>query len=106
MPSKEGKKVQKDELQKEIDELIQNKNITDLNIPVKTTLPTLNSDDVQSVNSILGQFSTAFNNHTSRGSNIHTAGESSGDIILMPQEIYSYNKATGPRVLSKGYRCV
>ena len=104
LPSKEGKKVQKDELQKEIDELIQNKNITDLNIPVKTTLPTLNSDDVQSVNSILGQFSTAFNNHTSRGSNIHTAGESSGDIILMPQEIYSYNKATGPRVLSKGYK--
>ena len=55
----------------------------DLNLPVKTTIPKLKTEDVESVNSILGQFSTAFNNETSRGSNIHVAGESSSDIIII-----------------------
>ena len=91
-------------IKKEIDDIIKNKNIMDLNLPVKTTIPKLKTEDVESVNSILGQFSTAFNNETSRGSNIHVAGESSSDIIIMPQETYSYNNATGPRVLSKGYK--
>ena len=104
LPSKDGKELQKDEIKKEIDDIIKNKNIMDLNLPVKTTIPKLKTEDVESVNSILGQFSTAFNNETSRGSNIHVAGESSSDIIIMPQETYSYNNATGPRVLSKGYK--
>lgn len=104
LPSKEGKKVQKEQLQKQIDELIVNKNIMDINIPVKIIKPKIETSDIQSVNFILGQFSTSFNKNTSRGSNIYTAGKSSGDIILMPQEIYSYNKATGPRVISNGYK--
>ncbi len=104
LPSKDGKQVKKEEVKKEIDEILRNKNIMDLNLPVKTTMPTLKTEDVESVNAVLGQFSTAFNNESSRGSNIHIAGESSGDIILMPNEIYSYNKATGPRVLSNGYK--
>lgn len=103
-PSKEGKIVQKEELQNELDELIVNKNIMDINIPVKVTKPKLQTFNIERINSILGQFSTSFNKNTSRGSNIYTASRSSGDIILMPQEIYSYNKATGPRVISNGYK--
>ena len=41
---------------------------------------------------------------TSRGSNIHIAGEQSGNILLMPGETYSYNQATGARTWSKGYK--
>lgn len=103
-PSKEGKLVQKKELQNKLNELIMNKNIMDVNIPVEVIKPKIKTSDIESINYILGQFSTSFNKNTSRGSNIYTAGKSSGDIILMPQEIYSYNKATGPRIISNGYK--
>lgn len=104
IPSKNGKQLQKEKLKKEILKMVEDKKIKALNLPIKTVIPNLKTSDVNSVDSILGQFSTSFNNETSRGNNIHVAGESSGDIILMPNETYSYNNATGPRVLSRGYK--
>ncbi|MEG1411091.1 MAG: VanW family protein [Terrisporobacter sp.] len=84
--------------------MINNKKIKDINLPVRIIYPKVSTKDVESINTILGQFSTSFNNYTSRGSNIHVAGENSSNILVMPEEIFSYNNATGARTWNNGYK--
>ncbi len=75
-----------------------------INLPVKIVNPTITTEDIQSINTVLGQFSTSFNEHNSRGSNIHVAGKSTSDKLIMPYEMFSYNKATGARNWVNGYK--
>lgn len=103
-PSCDGVSVYRSKLKKSIESMINKKEYGDLQIPVKIQKPKLTTEDIKSINCVLGQFSTSFNNNTSRGSNIHIAGETSGDLIIRPGEEYSYNNVTGPRVLSRGYK--
>ena len=88
----------------EIYNMINEKKIKNIELPLRTIYPKVTTKDVQSINCILGQYSTSFNNYTSRGSNIHIAGENSSDILIMPNEVYSYNKSTGARTWNKGYK--
>lgn len=85
-------------------DMINNKKIGEIALPVRTVYPKITTKDVESINCVLGEFSTSFNNDTSRGSNIHVAGQDSSNILIMPNEIYSYNKVTGARTWSKGYK--
>lgn len=103
-PSKEGKEVQKIKLKEDIYNMICDKKIKSLNLPVKIVNPTITTEDIQSINTVLGQFSTSFNEHNSRGSNIHVAGKSTSDKLIMPYEMFSYNKATGARNWVNGYK--
>lgn len=103
-PSKEGKEVEVVKLKEEIYNMISNKNIKDIQLPVKILKPSITTEDVESINSVLGQFSTSFNNYTSRGSNIHVAGESTNNKLIMPNEVFSYNQATGARNWVNGYK--
>ena len=103
-PSKEGKEVDVIKLKEEIYSMINNKNIKDLNLPVKIVKPTITTEDVESINTVLGQFSTSFNDSSSRGNNIHVAGESTSGKLIMPKDIFSYNKATGARTWVNGYK--
>lgn len=102
--SSDGKEVDIIKLKEDIYEIINSKKIKDINLVVKTIKPTIKTEDIDSINTILGQYSTSFNDHTSRGSNIHVAGKSTSDILIMPGEIFSYNKATGARTWSNGYK--
>ncbi len=102
--SKEGKQVDLSRLKEDIYDMINKKKIKDVNLPVLTIYPDVSTDQVQSINSILGQFSTSFNDSTSRGSNIHLAGETTSGILLMPGETFSYNKHTGARNWVNGYK--
>ena len=78
--------------------------IKDIYLPVKVIKPKINTSDVKSINAILGQYSTSFNDKSSRGNNIYIAGKSTSDIVIMPNETFSYNSATGPRTWSNGYK--
>ena len=102
--SSDGKEVDIIKLKEDIYEMINSKKIKDINLVVKTIKPTIKKEDIDSINTILGQYSTSFNDHTSRGSNIHVAGKSTSDILIMPGENFSYNKATGARTWSNGYK--
>lgn len=102
--SSDGKEVDIIKLKEDIYEMINSKKIKDINLVVKTIKPTIKTEDIDSINTILGQYSTSFNDHTSRGSNIYVAGKSTSDILIMPGEIFSYNKATGARTWSNGYK--
>lgn len=102
--SSDGKEVDIIKLKEDIYEMINNKKIKNINLVVKTIKPTIKTEDIDSINTILGQYSTSFNDHTPRGSNIYLAGKSTSDILIMPGEIFSYNKATGARTWSNGYK--
>lgn len=102
--AKNGKKVNKIKLKETIYDMIVNKNLSDINIPVDITTPKISTEDVKSINTILGQFSTTFNHTTSRGSNINIAGKSTSDKLIMPHDEFSYNKSTGSRTWHNGYK--
>lgn len=102
--SKEGRQVDLSKVKEEIYDMINKKKIKNINLTVITLYPKTTTKQVQSINCILGKFSTTFNNDTSRGSNIHVAGESTSDILLMPGETFSYNKTTGARNWVNGYK--
>ena len=103
-PSKEGIEVKISSLKEQIYDMIKSKSLKDIELPIKIIKPTITTEHVKSINSILGQFSTSFNDHSARGSNIHVAGKSTSDILIMPSELFSYNKATGARTWSNGYK--
>lgn len=102
--SKDGLEVDISKLKEEIYEMIKEKDIKDIYLPVKVIKPKINTSDVKSINAILGQYSTRFNDKSSRGNNIYTSGKSTSDIVIMPNETFSYNTATGPRTWSNGYK--
>lgn len=102
--SKDGLEVDISKLKEEIYEMIKEKDIKDIYLPVKVIKPKINTSDVKSINAILGQYSTSFNDKSSRGNNIYTSGKSTSDIVIMPNETFSYNTATGPRTWSNGYK--
>ena len=102
--SKEGLEVDIASLKEEIYGMIKNKDIKNINLPVKVIKPTITTEQVKSINTVLGQFSTSFNEHSSRGSNIYVAAKSTSDILIMPGDLFSYNKSTGARTWSNGYK--
>ena len=102
--SKEGREVDLSRLKEDIYDMINKKKIEDINLPVITLYPKVSTKQVKSINSVLGEFSTSFNNSTSRGSNIHVAGQQTSDILLMPGDTFSYNKCTGARNWVNGYK--
>lgn len=102
--SKEGLEVDIISLKEQIYDMIKNKDIKNINLPVKIIKPIITTEQVKSINTILGQFSTSFNEHSSRGSNIYVSAKSTSDILIMPGDTFSYNKATGARTWSNGYK--
>ena len=102
--SKEGIEVDIVKLKENIYKMIDKKNINEINLPTNIIKPKINTEDVDSINTVLGQYSTSFNDKTSRGSNIYVAAKSTGDTLIMPGETFSYNKSTGARTWSNGYK--
>ncbi|MGL5313301.1 MAG: VanW family protein [Peptostreptococcaceae bacterium] len=102
--SEDGREVDIIKLKEIIYNMINKKDIKDVNLPVKVIKPNVNKDSVKSINTVLGQYSTSFNDYTARGTNIYVAGKSSSDILIMPGDTFSLNKATGARTWSKGYK--
>ena len=102
--SKVGKEVEVIKLKEKIYNMFVNKEIEDIKLPVKIVNPSITTEDVNSIDTVLGQFSTSFNDSSSRGSNIHVAGESTSNKLIMPNEVFSYNKATGARNWINGYK--
>lgn len=76
-----------------------------VDLVVKKSNPKISTSVLQSVDSLLASHSTTFNNSSpNRSHNIIRSANSTSDIVLMPGDEFSYNKTTGPRSKSNGYK--
>ncbi len=67
--------------------------------------PKIKTEQLQEVNTLLGSYSTKFDSSVAgRSTNIRLAASRTSDILLMPGETLSYNKATGNRTVANGYK--
>lgn len=83
---------------------IKNKDYKDIQLKVNTIKPHITTEQAKSINTVLGEFSTTFSTSAKgRVHNIRLSGHKSSNVILMPEEEYSYNNQTGIRNKSNGY---
>lgn len=103
-PSKNGLKFETKENKKLIKEALNNKKYDAIDLKVSVIKPTISTEDVSGINTILASFSTTFNSAlVERSYNIGLSAKRCNNVILKPGETFSYNEHTGMRVLSNGY---
>ena len=103
-----GLELDKDKLFKELQEAIR-ENKKEIDIPVKKIIPEVTRGDmekiVKEINHLRGSYTTYFNSgQVDRSHNVRLAGKSINGTILAPGEVFDYNKTTGRRTKSNGYR--
>lgn len=82
-----------------------NKDDEVINIPVEVVDAHIKMDMLSKVNTVISSFTTHFNTgDASRSSNIRIAATAVDGSVVMPGEIFSMNKAVGPRIAAKGYQ--
>lgn len=76
-------------------------------IPLTITIPEMTLDKLgqEAFPHILGTFSTTYNmENKNRVTNLELASEKIDGTIILPGEIFSYNKIVGERTIAKGYK--
>lgn len=76
-------------------------------IPLKITKPEITTDEIGSEGfpDLLGTFTTYYNaSNTARTTNLRLASNKINGTVLMPGEIFSYNKVVGERTIAAGYK--
>lgn len=103
-PSQTGLKCDNKSNREAIEKAYKNKNYETIALKVEVTQPKIKTEDVQSIDTVLGSYSTTFNSALyERSYNIALALKRCNQIV-MPGETFSYNDATGPRVYSNGFK--
>lgn len=104
-PEVVGRKVELDKIEGLVKQNLKSNEDIVISLPVKEVIPKVKKEDLEHINGKLGQFSTRFNSSlTGRTENIRMATSTINSTILMPGEEFSFNKKTGNRGLSDGYR--
>ncbi|MEF9991630.1 MAG: VanW family protein [Romboutsia sp.] len=104
-PSTTGREVNVAANKEAIYEKINTKNYDIIELKVDIKSPRVSTEQAQSVNSVLAEYSTKINNsNPGRTHNVILSAKKSSDILLMPGEEYSYNTLTGMRTVSNGYK--
>lgn len=99
-----GKKLNKEALRNRIIEAINN-NYPEVIMPIEEDIPPITYKFLSSINGELGRFSTSFKGSSEgRISNIKLAASSLDGMLVMPQELISFNNTTGLRNRQNGYR--
>lgn len=77
-----------------------------LSIPLTITLPNVLTQDFDEFlfQDLLGVTTTYISGDSGRFNNVKVAAASCHDIILLPGDVFSYNDATGLRIVSNGYQ--
>ena len=74
-------------------------------VSAQTQEPTIRSADLQGQDVLLGEYTTRFNpGVVGRSANVRLSSQAVEGKVLMPGDTFSFNKATGERTPSKGYR--
>jgi len=84
---------------------INESNINKIQLEVDIIKPHITYDDIKEIEVMLDSFSTQFNAWNSdRVHNIKLACERINNTIILPREIFSMDKALGPRTIENGYK--
>lgn len=76
-------------------------------IPLKITTPSVTIQDFgdKAFTDKLSRYTTRFDeSNKNRATNINLASEKINELVLLPGEIFSYNKVVGARTISSGYK--
>lgn len=105
---KTGKRLDLSRLVKNILYSVNNKNIyrEDIVINCKeiNEQPTIKIDSLKNINHKISSYSTSYASGGGRGDNIEVAAKKIDDLLLMPGEEFSYEKALGPIDREHGYK--
>ncbi|RDY29479.1 hypothetical protein CHL78_001900 [Romboutsia weinsteinii] len=104
---KDGKKLNENDLIKKIKGFTNKVETLDDNVSIAAVYeddkPTMNINDLKSVDTKMSTYSTTYGSGGGRGSNVENAAKKLDDMILMPGEEFSYEKSVGPVELNNGY---
>lgn len=105
---KKGKKLDKDKLNKMLESKIKSKSFSDINIkaPVNESEAKITKNKLSVINKNVSNYTTNYGSISSseRVNNIKIATDSINGTLLMPNDIFSFNKIVGPRTSKKGYK--
>lgn len=101
-----GRKVNQDKLTAMIKTSVKpDKNDHVIEIPVAIVEAHIKADMLSRVNTVISTFTTHFRtSDAARSGNIKIAATAVDGALVMPGEIFSMNKAVGPRIAAKGYQ--
>lgn len=71
---------------------------------VTKTKPTVIEEDLKSIDTLLGSYSTVFGGMANRSYNIIKSAQDSNGILLKQGDEFSFNKLTGEKTLENGYK--
>lgn len=108
IPEVDGVSLLKDKLREAIISQIEGeltREAIKLEAPIEIIKPELTAEKLSSINNRVSSFSTAFATSTvNRINNIQLATKAISGTILMPGEIFSFNRTVGERTQARGYK--
>jgi len=79
--------------------------VVEVDIATDTLSPKLTAETLSNIQHLLGSYTTKFNSRVrGRSHNIYLSSKAINGTVLLPGEIFSFNKVVGPRNSSNGYR--
>jgi vancomycin resistance protein YoaR len=106
VPEITGKELNSDELAASLkNSIVHLKLPLSINLPLAIDNPDVKADDLSGINCVLAAYSSTFNAaNTNRSENIRIAAASINNLLLRPQDIISFNKIVGPRIVEAGFK--
>ena len=92
--------------EEEAQELINNSTENEITIPLKTLYPSVTTNMIgsEAFPDLLATFSTKYVANKDRTTNLSLAAKKINGKVLLPGEIFSYNKTVGERTIAAGYK--
>lgn len=105
-PDEPGIKINREKLEQMISEAVKPESTVDnIVVPTDTIDAKVKGDMLSKIDTKLSSFTTAFKpSDINRTQNVRIATEQTNGVLVLPGEVFSMNKALGPRVASKGYK--
>ena len=101
----EGVKINRDEFRKAIYDAIKPNVDVTVKVPIESVTPEITSDELSRIDGIIGTYRTNFSpSIEGRNENIRLAAQYMNNYLLMPGEVFSYNKVTRLKTVSNGYK--
>lgn len=108
VPEENGRKLQKDKLQKEITNKINSNKELSVNIeaPIEIVTARITGDKLSPINSRIAGYSTNYGSISSpeRANNIVLSTQSINGLVMLPGDVFSFNEVVGERTAQRGYK--
>lgn len=100
-----GKNIDVDKNLGLIENILMGRKFSPIELRVDNIFPRIQYNEISAIDNVISTFSTSFNlQKIDRSYNIRLACEKINNLILLPGEVFSMDKALGPRSLSYGYK--